>query len=62
MCPFSSLAFLQPTIVDKEPTKSPILRLYTICSGYIPYGYYGAYFVVEKKFHKIYNEKQPNHH
>ena len=28
-----------------------------MCSGLIPYGYYGAYFVVEKKFHKNYNEK-----
>ena len=30
MCPFSSLAFLQPTTVDKEPTKLnplPLLKV-----------------------------------
>ena len=38
-----------------------IFGLYNICSGQIPYEYYGAYFVVEKKSNKIYNEKRPNH-
>ncbi|EGU71265.1 hypothetical protein HMPREF9959_0004, partial [Streptococcus mitis SK569] len=46
--------------IKKERTKCVLSRLYTICSGYIPYGYYGAYFVVEKKSHKIYNEKRSN--
>ncbi|WP_212744532.1 hypothetical protein, partial [Streptococcus anginosus] len=27
ICPFSSLAFLQPTTVDKEPNKSTTQRL-----------------------------------
>ena len=27
MCPFSSLAFLQPTTVDKEPEKEPRLLI-----------------------------------
>ncbi|CTM97306.1 hypothetical protein ERS043917_02591, partial [Streptococcus pneumoniae] len=28
--------------------------------GNPPYRYYGAYFIVEKKSHKIYNEKRQN--
>ncbi|HGR2448844.1 TPA: hypothetical protein ACL4BH_000411, partial [Streptococcus pneumoniae] len=30
ICPFSSLAFLQPTTVDKEPKKTGLLRSFKV--------------------------------
>ena len=37
MCPFSSLVFLQPTTVDKEPQKKESLTLnYTENKGFEP--------------------------
>jgi len=31
MCPFSSLAFLQPTTVDKEPKKTELSPMTKFC-------------------------------